>query len=81
MKIGDGVVQFGSVTAENFQGLQNIASVVQHSVNVSLLAMFSFYIYFLSCKLSNLLQSFYLLAIKMYVCNQTCLYRPPLLAE
>ena len=33
--IGDKVVQFGSVTADNFQGLQNIASIVQHSIGVS----------------------------------------------
>lgn len=32
--IGDEVIEFGSVTAANFQNLQNIASVVQHSEGV-----------------------------------------------
>uniref|UniRef100_UPI00358EBC9B 26S proteasome non-ATPase regulatory subunit 9 isoform X2 n=1 Tax=Myxine glutinosa TaxID=7769 RepID=UPI00358EBC9B len=41
LKPGDGIVGFGSVTLENFQGLQNISFVVQHSegkgVNVRVL--------------------------------------------
>ncbi|XP_060592083.1 26S proteasome non-ATPase regulatory subunit 9-like [Ruditapes philippinarum] len=36
LKVGDSVVQFGSLTAENFQGLQNIATVVQHSIDKAL---------------------------------------------
>lgn len=32
--MGDEVIEFGSVTAGNFQNLQNIASVVQHSEGV-----------------------------------------------
>ena len=35
LKVGDSVLQFGSLTAENFKGLQNIAAVVQHSIDVS----------------------------------------------
>ncbi|KAM7416680.1 hypothetical protein PAMA_018642 [Pampus argenteus] len=31
LRVGDEVVEFGSVNTENFQNLQNIASVVQHS--------------------------------------------------
>ncbi|XP_058491690.1 26S proteasome non-ATPase regulatory subunit 9 isoform X2 [Solea solea] len=31
LKIGDGVIEFGSVNTGNFQNLQNIAAVVQHS--------------------------------------------------
>ncbi|XP_060077227.1 26S proteasome non-ATPase regulatory subunit 9-like [Ylistrum balloti] len=31
LKVGDAIVQFGSITASKFQSLQNIASVVQHS--------------------------------------------------
>lgn len=31
LKIGDAVIEFGSVNTGNFQNLQNIASVVQHS--------------------------------------------------
>uniref|UniRef100_A0A8C4PZX0 26S proteasome non-ATPase regulatory subunit 9 n=1 Tax=Eptatretus burgeri TaxID=7764 RepID=A0A8C4PZX0_EPTBU len=41
LKPGDGIVGFGSVTSENFQGLQNVSFVVQHSegkgVNVRVL--------------------------------------------
>ena len=33
--VDDKVIQFGSVTADNFQGLQNIATIVQHSIGVS----------------------------------------------
>jgi hypothetical protein len=40
LKVGDSVVQFGSLTAENFQGLQNIATVVQHSIDVSKYTLF-----------------------------------------
>ncbi|KAL4229187.1 26S proteasome non-ATPase regulatory subunit 9 [Mactra antiquata] len=36
LKVGDSVLQFGSITASNFQGMQNIASVVQHSINMPL---------------------------------------------
>lgn len=35
LQVGDEVIEFGSVTAGNFQNLQNIASVVQHSEGVS----------------------------------------------
>lgn len=31
LRVGDEVIEFGSVNTENFQNLQNIASVVQHS--------------------------------------------------
>ncbi|XP_031712511.1 26S proteasome non-ATPase regulatory subunit 9 [Anarrhichthys ocellatus] len=31
VRVGDEVIEFGSVNTENFQNLQNIASVVQHS--------------------------------------------------
>ncbi|KAM8865634.1 26S proteasome non-ATPase regulatory subunit 9 [Synchiropus picturatus] len=31
LKVGDEVIEFGSVTTNNFQNLQNIASAVQHS--------------------------------------------------
>lgn len=34
LQVGDEVIEFGSVTAGNFQNLQNIASVVQHSEGV-----------------------------------------------
>lgn len=34
LRIGDEVIEFGSVNAANFQNLQNIASVVQHSEGV-----------------------------------------------
>lgn len=35
LRVGDEIVEFGSVNTENFQNLQNIASVVQHSEGVS----------------------------------------------
>ena len=35
LMVDDKVIQFGSVTADNFQGLQNIAAIVQHSIGVS----------------------------------------------
>lgn len=35
LRVGDEVIEFGSVNTENFQNLQNIASVVQHSEGVS----------------------------------------------
>ncbi|XP_069121598.1 26S proteasome non-ATPase regulatory subunit 9-like [Argopecten irradians] len=31
LKVGDAIVQFGSITSSTFQSMQNIASVVQHS--------------------------------------------------
>lgn len=34
LRIGDKVIEFGSVNSGNFQNLQNIASVVQHSEGV-----------------------------------------------
>lgn len=34
LRVGDEVIEFGSVNAGNFQNLQNIASVVQHSEGV-----------------------------------------------
>lgn len=36
LQVGDEVIEFGSVTTGNFQNLQNIASVVQHSEGVRL---------------------------------------------
>ncbi|WAR04139.1 PSMD9-like protein [Mya arenaria] len=33
LKVGDVVIRFGSLTSENFQGLQNIANIVQHSMD------------------------------------------------
>lgn len=36
LQLGDRIVKFGSVNAENFQNMQNIASVVQHSKGQSL---------------------------------------------
>jgi len=39
LKIGDVVYRFGSLTSENFQGMQNIASIVQHSIDVSMTLM------------------------------------------
>ena len=36
------MIQFGSVTADNFQGLQNIATIVQHSIGVSTVNVFNF---------------------------------------
>ena len=35
LMVDDKVILFGSVTADNFQGLQNIAAIVQHSIGVS----------------------------------------------
>lgn len=35
--MGDEVIEFGSVNTDNFQNLQNIAAVVQHSEGVSLI--------------------------------------------
>lgn len=35
--MGDEIIEFGSVNTGNFQNLQNIASVVQHSEGVHLL--------------------------------------------
>ncbi len=35
LRVGDEVIEFGSVNTGNFQNLQNIASVVQHSEGVS----------------------------------------------
>ncbi|OWF35346.1 26S proteasome non-ATPase regulatory subunit 9 [Mizuhopecten yessoensis] len=34
LKVGDSIVQFGSITASKFQSLLNIASVVQHSKDI-----------------------------------------------
>lgn len=34
LRVGDEVIEFGSVNVGNFQNLQNIASVVQHSEGV-----------------------------------------------
>lgn len=34
LRVGDEVIEFGSVNTGNFQNLQNIASVVQHSEGV-----------------------------------------------
>uniref|UniRef100_A0A1A7Z1A7 26S proteasome non-ATPase regulatory subunit 9 n=1 Tax=Iconisemion striatum TaxID=60296 RepID=A0A1A7Z1A7_9TELE len=36
LRVGDEIIEFGSVNTENFQNLQNIASVVQHSEGKSL---------------------------------------------
>ena len=36
------MIQFGSVTADNFQGLQNIATIVQHSIGVSTVNFLNF---------------------------------------
>lgn len=45
LRVGDEVVEFGSVNAANFQNLQNIASVVQHSEGViNTLGYFALYI-------------------------------------
>jgi len=35
LQVDDEIVEFGSVNANNFQNLQNIATVVQHSEGVS----------------------------------------------
>lgn len=35
LRVGDEVIEFGSVNTGNFQNLQNIAAVVQHSEGVS----------------------------------------------
>ena len=37
LRVGDVVVEFGSVTTSNFSNLQEIATVVQHSKEVGLL--------------------------------------------
>lgn len=36
LQVDDEIVEFGSVNVHNFQNLQNIATVVQHSEGVSL---------------------------------------------
>ncbi|KAH3700772.1 26S proteasome non-ATPase regulatory subunit 9-like [Dreissena polymorpha] len=36
LKVGDSVIRFGSLTSQNFQGLQNIAAIVQHSIDKSI---------------------------------------------
>ncbi|XP_001635592.2 26S proteasome non-ATPase regulatory subunit 9 [Nematostella vectensis] len=36
LEVGDNILKFGSLSAQNFQGLQNIASVVQHSKGIPL---------------------------------------------
>lgn len=35
LRVGDEIIEFGSVNTRNFQNLQNIAAVVQHSEGVS----------------------------------------------
>ncbi len=35
LSVGDEICEFGSIKSENFQSLQDIATVVQHSQNVS----------------------------------------------
>ena len=37
LEVVDEIVKFGSITSENFQGLQGIGAVVQHSKGVSLI--------------------------------------------
>lgn len=39
LQVDDEIVEFGSVNVHNFQNLQNIATVVQHSEGVSLLLL------------------------------------------
>lgn len=34
LKVGDRIIKFGSISGENFNGLQDIASVVQHSKGI-----------------------------------------------
>lgn len=41
--MGDEIAEFGSVNSQNFQSLQNIATVVQHSENVS--GLFSLWVW------------------------------------
>lgn len=36
LKVGDHILKFGSITSDNFNDLQDIASVVQHSRGVSI---------------------------------------------
>ena len=38
LAVGDLIIQFGSVKKSNFQGLQSIGQVVQHSEGVSLIS-------------------------------------------
>ena len=35
LEVGDEILEFGSLTFDNFQGMQNLATVVQHSKDVS----------------------------------------------
>lgn len=35
LTVGDEIIRFGSISSENFQNMQNIATVVQHSKGVS----------------------------------------------
>lgn len=42
LQVDDEIVEFGSVNVHNFQNLQNIATVVQHSEGVSLLLLKQF---------------------------------------
>lgn len=41
LEVGDEIVQFGSVSSENFRNLQQIGEVVQHSVGVSICVGFN----------------------------------------
>ena len=34
LNVGDEILKFGSLTVQNFQGMQNLAAVVQHSKDV-----------------------------------------------
>ena len=42
LSLGDEIIEFGSVNTGNFQNLQNIASVVQHSEGVWCLLRLNF---------------------------------------
>lgn len=55
LRVGDEVIEFGSVNAGNFQNLQNIASVVQHSEGVidTVTLIFCFIYHITSLHLSN----------------------------
>lgn len=37
LQVGDEILKFGSITSQNFQSLQDIAAIVQHSKGVRIL--------------------------------------------
>ena len=47
--VGDKVIEFGSVTSDNFSTIQDISNVVQHSEGVSIIIIITIIIIIIAC--------------------------------